>query len=205
MAPALLEGERLRGSTVLSWQRPIGAVSFRLFRSELVPVHELPVPEVVAGDWLPTAFSEIGTAGQTYFVDADARSDRPYHYYVVAENVAGTMSRPSNLVRVPSLSPTITVSRIRDTLAGWAKRGRLKSPPATATLMDELWIVSGQLAEGDYEGALGRMEMLQSWLRRHHGEVLQDWHAQDLDAMLSALVRRIRLAEAGLLDGAEFD
>lgn len=111
--PERLEVESKDGVVVLSWERPPRATRFRIFRSDFAFNRELRIPDLDSDAWVPGPFAEIGTTDEFFFVDSAIRADRPYQYYVLAEDETGTVSQPSNLVRAPSLAPTVTFKSLR--------------------------------------------------------------------------------------------
>ena len=88
-APADLTLEGSGRKPKLSWQPVPQKQLYRVFRTE-----------VLDND---PAFRELGTTPEPFFEDKTVKILRVYHYYVVAEDAAGSRSAPSNLVRWPSL------------------------------------------------------------------------------------------------------
>lgn len=194
--PQRLEAENIDGAVVLSWERPRGATRFHILRSDSTCNRELQIPG---------QFTEIAVTDQFYFVDASVQADKRYQYYVVAENGAGTISPPSNLVRAPSLAPAVTFGSLKNTVVDWASRGRFKTRSVMHELEVKLADASGLAEKGDMNGAVHRLEQVRQRVRQNQPAILDPWYAQDLEILLSKLARRVRLAQAGLLFPSDLD
>jgi hypothetical protein len=205
-SPKSLESE-IRGddTVVLSWEPSEGAARFRVFRSAFTSNRELRIPELDADTYVPASFKEVGVTDRFYLVDEEVETGQHYyHYYVVAEDTAGTRSRPSNLVRAPSLARPVTFDNLQDTAARWAgqEEGAPFPQDDAIGLLSSLEQVRHDVAIGDLNGALGQTAHLRHLARADRINGLPSWRVADLEVLLSKLERRIRLIKAGILSPA---
>jgi hypothetical protein len=201
-SPERLEAEGSREGNVLSWEPSIGAVRFRILRSEATSNRSIGIPEGGADTWVPSRFVEIGTTDQSFFVDRDVHTGRPYYYYVLAENAAGVSSRPSNLARAPSLAMKATFGNLQDALSSWLNQDG-QVPPKPTAINSDLDRARERFLSGDLEGAARQLERLAQAAKQGQISELPSWRAQDLEILTSKLVQRIRLAQAELVDPSE--
>ncbi len=219
--PERLEVEIKDGMVLLSWECPPGATRFRIFRSDFTPLRQAlrqaqerpqdtanrqrQIPDLDPDAWVPGPFAEIGTTDQFFFVDTTVQADQPYQYYVLAEDAAGTVSQPSNLVRAPSLVPAVTLESLKNTLGDWLNPGKLESQSTTTATTLVLEEARDDVHEGDLDRALRRLEQLRQSAKQSQLAMLKPWRAEDLEILLAKLVRRIRLAQAGIISPTDLN
>jgi hypothetical protein len=214
--PERLEVESQDGAVVLSWELPSGAARFRIYRSDFTSLqqalrqaqeghqntanHQLQIPDLDPDVWVPGPFVEIGTTDQFFFVDTPARPDQHYyHYYVLAEDAQGNISQPSNLVRVPFLRPVVTFDSLRNSVADWAGRSKVRNRDALDEILLTLADARNNAKEGHLDSVVRQLEQLHSTVT-HSGPVMLDsWRAEELEILLAKLTRRARLAQIGLV------
>lgn len=203
--PERLEVESKDGVVVLSWERPRGAIRFRIFRSDFTSNRELGISDLDLDTWVPGPFAEIGRTDQFFYVDTTVRAGRPAQYYVLAEDAAGNVSQPSNLVRAPSLAPGVTFRSLTKTLDDWQAPRKLKSDDTTKAVAQALEEAQDDVDSGDAGRALRRLEQLRQRIQAGQPAVLEPWRARDLEILLAKLARRVRLVQAGLLSTSELN
>jgi hypothetical protein len=202
--PQRLEIETMHGAAVLSWDRPAGATRFRIFRSDFVSNRELQLPNLDPDVWIPGRFTQVGTTDRFYFVDASVESDRPYHYYVVADN-AETVSGPSNIARMPSLIPVVTFSSLQSTLADWANLAGPEAESSENDLEMGLARAAAYASNGDLDAASRSLRYLRDALQLNRSPRLDPWRAEDFEILVTKLARRVRLARLGLISPSELE
>jgi len=196
----VLEVESQDGPVVLSWELPSGATRFHIYRSDFTSHRQFQIPNLDSDIWIPGPFVEIGTTDQFFFVDTSVRTDQHYyHYYVVAEDAQGNISQPSNLVRAPSLAPVVTFDSLRNSIADWAGRSKIKDRNALDEVLLTLANARDNAKEGDFDSALCQLEQLHSTVMHKGSVILNPWRAEDLEILLARLARRVRLAQIGLI------
>ena len=219
---ARLEAEKKHGAVVLSWSGKPDSRRFRIFRSTLKGASKvLPkkiakkLPDMIMDEiryelpsiredlYVPGPFIEIASTDQFFYVDTNTKNDQKYHYYVVAEDATGEVSTPSNLVRVPSLAPVVTFYRVQNTINSLARRGKIKSLATKKRLVRALRKARNVLTKNDPKSALRILIRIRTGLAKN--EALAPWHAEDLDILLSKLIRRVRLAKQGILSASDLD
>jgi len=198
-APEHLGLESQGGIAILSWEPVSEAVRYHIFRSDFVPAWELGVRDAEPELRVPQPFKEIAVVEHLLFVDTTTQAGRVYHYYVRAEGPSGFLSPPSNLARAPSLNTPVTVAGLRQIVAGWMKRDRRDASRGEAEITLLLDDVQEHIRAGDLQGASARLERLRARARAGRVPQLSWWRAEDLGWLLGKLIRRIRLAQAGLL------
>jgi hypothetical protein len=203
--PERLEVESKDGAVVLSWIRPPGATRFHIFRSDFATNRQLRDSDLKPNTPVPGPFTEIGTTDQFFFMDSSVQPDRPYQYYVLAEDPAGTLSEPSNVVRAPSLAPGVTFGSLRKVLDSTQDSGKPKSLSATVEISQSLEDARNDVRGGDMEHALHRLEQLSQNIEDDRLAELAPWQVEDLEILLAKLARRISLAQAGLISPADLN
>lgn len=204
LAPARdLQAEYASGKTVLSWQQPAGATGYTIYRTDFARHPDFEGQtidgELIDGQtWIPGKYKAIAKTGRTYYVDETTLPGRYYHYYVVAETAGGVVSRPSNLVRAPSLAAPVTFASLSELI-----NQRLSSQPAQLALLDTL---SSQLAsgrvfviQGDFDGARQQLEHVELQLNRLP-VTEASWWVAEARAQLETLAQRLQLAQDGLIE-----
>jgi hypothetical protein len=187
--PGRLEAERTAGGVVLSWEPSPDAVRFRIFRSDPVSI-----PALDPDAWFSRPFAEIGTTDGFFYVDPTPVATKPYRYRVLAQNAMGLTSSPSSLARVPSLTPVATFASLNETLEGWRDTGSSETGIAAA-----LQEAHENVLAGDLDGAAQRLEQLRQAIAQGLHPELTSWRSGDFGILLDKLVRRIRLAQVGLI------
>ncbi len=179
-SPEGLEVESKDGQIVLSWDPPLEATRFQIFRSDLRSSY----PQ----------FQEIGTSDQFTFIDNNGQPNKVYYYYVVAEDVFGYLSEPSNVVRAPSLLPPVTFSSLMDALIHWEGH--------PYELSHQLWESTNLIKSGRLDEALQKLEQTVPLLN-DNPTLLDPWRAEDFQILVAKLMRRVRLAQVGIIDPAD--
>lgn len=187
-------GEKIEDGVLLSWDESNAIGSVRVYRSDL-QANQGQVLGLASGALLPAAFVEIGQGDRFFFVDTTATPDQISYYYVVAEGADGCLSRPSNLVRVPSLAPPVTFKRVEVVIRQWPTSDSTRS-----SMIAWLTDLKAEAMAGDASMARRRLE---------NGSLPMsdepDWRANDLRLLLMGLERRLHLVEAGLLAPLDLD
>lgn len=174
--PRLVEMERTRTEVLLTWEGSPAAARYRVWR------------DTGLGDPV-----EIGvTDGPAdLFVDTAVQALRFYRYFVVAEDAQGRLSDPSDTARAPSEGHVPTFESLRTLMAGATNPA---TPPALPGLLEAARIATRR---GDYPRALERLATLRSTAA--DPAVLPWWRGEDLGILVSKLMRRVTLAQAGLI------
>lgn len=147
-SPAYLEVEQLRsGSPLLSWQAAPKATYYQIYRAQLLPIAIRQDPEFEdstggSGIYFPdtyvTPYSWIGTSTATNFYDQGTVAGQNYLYYVAAQNKAGTISDPSNLMTYPLLLPTVSFAQLVSEVSVLASRQRFTSTANQQALLTQI-------------------------------------------------------------------
>jgi hypothetical protein len=198
-APQHVGLENYDGAAALSWEPVPKAVRYHIFRSDFVPAQELGIQDAEPDLRIPQPFREIGITDQPFFVDTTMQADRVYHYYVQAEGPNGLLSSLSNLGRAPSLNTPVTVSSLRQAVVNWTAQNQAQVHGEREDIAALLGSVQEQLEAGDLQGALVRLGQLQAQARLKRLPQLSWWRAEDFDLLLGKLIRRVRLAQAGII------
>lgn len=217
--PKQLEVETTGGPVILSWERPRGAVRFRIYRSALrhvrgpeelnatVPPQAGEMAHILsAGDeWVPEPFVEVGTTRAPIFVDWTARPEKRYLYFVRAEDAHGALSAPSNLVSAPSLAPPVTFAYLHNTITELTRRGKFTSPDEATALLAELAQARAWLAAGEPREALRTLRALHARVAASGPARVAAPYHEDLALTLSRLLRRVMLVQLNLLPTSAVD
>ena len=179
LAPKRLEVESKDDTVVLSWEPPLEATCFHIFKADFI-----------SSD---SEFKEIGTTDKLFFVDRNEQAHQVYHYYVVAEDAAGNMSGPSNFIRTPSLFPPVTFGSLNDTIVDWNGPFELRLA---------LWWAKFLVNRDKLDKALQQLEQLRQRVNDDPG-LLEPWRAEDFVILLGKLERRVQLAQEGLIDPSD--
>ncbi len=205
-APVRAEAEVIGGRTLLSWEPVDGALRYRVFRATFTSNETLGIAELDREAWLPGSFMQVGSTTRPFYVDDSVRLDEHfYHYYLLAEDGQHRSSPASNLVRVPSLAPTMTFQELSATVRRWARPGTAVTPAAARTVVAALDEARLALAQGDATAARQRLAQLRLALHTSQATLLPDWRVTDLEALLDKLERRIELSRLGLLPAASIN
>lgn len=221
--PERLEVEYHRNKVVLSWECPIGARLFRVWRSRItderhvVETHSfikrllrivraiLPglrdvyLPPLPAELWIPGAYAQIGTTEQFYFEDTTPAAGERYLYYVHAEGQSGDLSEPSNIVAVPFLMPPVTFESLLKTLDSSLNRRKSGSAEKVSAIHLNLEEAHTRLKSGDVAGAGELLQDLSRQLAADIRDILDPLMLEDLQVLLLKLRRRVALYQAGII------
>ncbi|MBI4589321.1 MAG: hypothetical protein HY725_10820 [Candidatus Rokubacteria bacterium] len=197
--PERLEGESRGGVTVLSWAPAPGARRFGVFRATYRPNREVGITQLPQDTWIPGPFTRIGTTAQFFFQDPTAVDEARYAYYVRAEDREGELSDPSNVVMVPSVAPVGSIDHVRATILDLAGRGKVKAVGGEAGLLRLLAVARAAAASGNLPRARWWLEALHRQVGQNPGEALDSLSAEELEIMVAKLVRRVSLAQAGVI------
>jgi len=187
--PPNLEGESAPGGVLLSWAPTPGAVKYRIYRSDLKYWFQLGVPIFFGGTLYPTPFVEWTTTTDTSFVEPMNNAAR--QYYVVAESADGSLSNPSNLVRLPSLMPAVRFSTLLTTLQEWQTAGQI-TPALFTQLKARLQTAQLAILFQQYAIAEGQLAQFAA-LSTDPG--LVSWRVNDLQAYTTKIARRVQMAK----------
>jgi hypothetical protein len=187
-----LDAEVVPEGVLLFWNRPESAQNVRVYRSTLVPNSVAGVPGIEADVLLPGPFIDIGSTTGGHFLDEGADPRGVYHYVVRVEEPTKRQLGTSNLVRVPTLSPTPTPGFIRAELRRWAGDGAPDS-----TVDSRLARVERHIQHGDLEAAKEVLAALRSQATAFPD--LPAGRAGDLQFLVDRLARRLHLVDQGLL------
>src|SRR5205807_10538582 len=168
---------------------------FNVFRAAHWSSRAVGVPELAGDAWIPGPFTEIGTTSQAFFRDPAAAPGVQYAYYVKTEGRRGEFSIPSNTAIAPPITPPVTFRRMDTALRGLARRGSLDA--ALPRLLAAGWAAA---LRGDHPRARRWLQALQTRVGTPgaHPDPLA---AEDLELMVTRLIRRVGLAQAGLIPG----
>jgi hypothetical protein len=122
-----------------------------------------------------------------------------YSYYVRAEGRQGQVSRPSNVVIVPSLAPTVTFDRVHSAIRDLVARHKVKSAAGEASLLRYLAAGRAAAQSGEPPRARRWLEALHRQVAQNRREVLDPLAAEELEIILDSLLRRISLAQSGVI------
>lgn len=197
ITPQRLTAEIVEDRVLLSWERQAGAGIFRIFRSEVGPPVVIDVPGEEPPEWVSGPYLEIGQTTDTYFIDETANAEGQYRYYIVGDD-AGVPSLPSNIAAVPVLSPAMTFDLLAEIIGDRYGEAAIQITPLLAQAREAL-------SAGQPNQSLADLEELRRRLGQYHYTTLADWQIADLDLLLSQLVRRLELAQAGVIDYARVE
>ncbi|HYI94999.1 MAG TPA: hypothetical protein VEX68_15755, partial [Bryobacteraceae bacterium] len=143
--PTRLEIEPAKsGGVLLSWAAGYRAVSYRIFRAEILPIFVRDNFNIegwngVSGTKIPdtyvSPFLQIGTSATTNYIDTTVQFGKRYMYYVAGQGQTGALSEPSSLGTFPLLLPPITFASLLQQVDVWAQRQRFKAPATTAQVV----------------------------------------------------------------------
>ena len=133
-APGRLDvSPRKGGGALLTWQAAYRALSYRVYRAEILPIALRDdtsfegflglAPEKIPDTYVGP-YHRIGTIMNLFFVDPTAQTGKRYMYYVVAEGPNQALSEQSNLVTFPLLLPSVTFAQVQSYLDRLAQRKR---------------------------------------------------------------------------------
>jgi hypothetical protein len=202
-SPDRLESERQGGTNVLSWEPSPQAAQFRVFRAVSRPNRELGIQQLPKDAWIPEAFTSIGTTARPYFRDSAVEEGVRYAYYVRAEKGRGQVSESSNMVMSPSLAPAVTFDRVHAAIRGLTARHEGQGAGIAVSFLRSLGTARAAAERGDLPLAQHGLETLRKRVLRNPGELLDPLAAEELDLMVANLLRRVRLAQSGVIPIAD--
>jgi hypothetical protein len=225
-SPGRLEAESKRGAAVLSWDGVPGA-RYEVFRSTYRPNRQLNVtappsaPQLPNDDrrsrvppglqlgrlppdaWIPGPFTSIGTTNNLFYEDSTALDGVRYAYYVQAQGPGGATSVPSNLALVPNQASVVTFDHVVADIEDLVRRGKFRGDhgPHVRNLAD----AKDKAKRGDGGGARQSVGALRQQIRLHQVGGLDAFDAEDLEAVVGRLERRLALVEAGVLSSNQLE
>jgi hypothetical protein len=118
-----------------------------------------------------------------------------YHYYVVAET-DGKFSEPSNTVRAPFKGPVPTFQSLETLLASWSAPTTLTDPLASAK-----GLIAAAELPNDYQKYTDAINALKGMagLLATQPPLVPAYRNEDVGVLLTKFIRRVVLAQAGLL------
>lgn len=142
-APSTLEIEPAKtGGALLSWLAGINAVSYQVWRAQILPIQvrqnlSFEGFNGVSGGFIPDVYvgpyQVVGTTKDLMFFDSTVQAGSRYMYYVIALNAAGVSSTPSSLVTFPLLLPPVTFAQLLTEVGVLLQRGRFTAPDPQGT------------------------------------------------------------------------
>src|SRR5205085_11880187 len=145
----------------------------------------------------PRPFTEIGTTAVTAFTDAGSLGLFS-QYYVVAENAASAKSDPSNLTRAPSLMPVTTFLSLQNDVNAWTTNLEL-APAVQAQAIAGLSAAKTQAVANNFAGAVTTLNGIKTTLLAQPPFLVKPWRADDGKVLLDKMMRRLTLAQLGLI------
>jgi hypothetical protein len=174
--PQRLAAESAGGAALLSWEAPPGAARYHLYR------------DTGFEDPVVLAVVEATPGGVQMYRDDTIGAFRSYHYSVVAEDAAGQVSGPSNMLSFPWRGPSPTFKGLRATLT---------AAGLSPALLDTFWAARTAVKGRLFEDALARLAEVRRGLASE--PAVPAWRAADLDLLLAKLERRVAVAQGGSL------
>ena len=174
--PTRMEVESAGKIAAIYWEGAPTAVKFHVFRSS---GYAAPVE---IGSTIATP-----TTGRVY-VDQTLKPFGSYHYYVVGEDLAGNMSEPSNLVRVPFKGPVPTIKSLETLFTGWGAPVELTTPLAEAKAALKLEVP-------DFVTATAKVQAMAALVTPPTQTLLLPYRAQDLLVLLTKFGKRVVLVQ----------
>lgn len=197
--PVRLELEQRRsGGAILSWQSAMRAVSYRIFRAEIVKIGIRDNLNTYGyggwGQWFEkipdtyiSKFLPIGTATDFVFVDTTTQPGKRYMYYVAGVGASGALSEPSSLVTFPLLYPSVTFSQLMQEVNRWGQRNRFLAPNTAAAVQQTIVEARNLAATCKLGMAVNKLNPQQLSRTLQMPEVI------DFEVLLSKMVRRLQV------------
>ncbi|MCC6587051.1 MAG: hypothetical protein IT168_10200 [Bryobacterales bacterium] len=196
--PVRLEIEQTKtGSALLSWNAGHKAVSYRIFRAEILPIairDEVSYGGIGApiGSKVPDTYvgpySQIGTTTDLVFNDLTVLTGRRYMYYVVGQGSTGALSDPSNLMTFPLLLPPVTFAQLVQEVDLWKQRQRFRTPDTQGNTVRQIVATAKtQAAACQFAAAVTTLNPRTTSRYLLLPEVI------DAEVLLSKMVRRLQL------------
>lgn len=216
------------GKAALSWDAPGDATIFHIYRAIWTSRHlpSLPAgaqssdPDVSQGVaphaltaasigshapstvWIPSAYTEVGTTTNRYFLDHSAQAGAHYSYYVVAQNARGHVSASSNVALDLVALPTPTFSSVASAAANLAERGDLTGNQL-ARVQQTLRTAFADLRGGATQRGLALLDALRRNLQSQTSGVNARMAAAQLAIPLARLEGRVALVKAHILTASD--
>ncbi len=196
--PARLEIEpRKSGGAILSWQAAMRAVSYRVFRAEMIPIEirDEGSLEGINGEFFPKIpdiyvgpYQQIGATTDLFFTDLTTQPGKRYMYYVVGEGASGALSEPSSLFTFPLLYPPVTFAQLLREVERWAQRGRFQTSDAQGANVRQQLLDAQALASAcQITAAIGKLNPQQA------SRALLAPDSVDIEVLMSKLLRRLQV------------
>ena len=190
--PQRLEVENSDNAVILSWDDTAGACQYSIFR--LDRSFNNGIPQFVE--------QMIDTTHATFYQDTTTEPNCEYTYYIQAEDKNGNISESSNFVTIPVLAPKITFDYTFAVIKDLVGHDKFISAKAKKFVLRIFKQASFALKQGD----VNRTERLSKRLHRTisrnkwmKDKMMESLAAEDMDILLSKLIKRIKLAKAGIL------
>jgi len=186
--PERLQVETAGTSNLLAWDAPAsGASKYHVFRWTFNPNNPLGTA---------SAYEEVGTTTHPYYADNSTNSTLEYAYQIKAEDLHGNLSSASNFVRTPAAAPPATFASVASYMRTLSDRGQFISPDARLQVKSSLAQAQEDVSRGD----LRRLHTLWQTVKNSKSQlVLANYARSDLEIMISRLLKRAELVQAGLL------
>ena len=191
-APRRLEAEAAGESVVLSWEPPDGAGRVHVYRADCIE-------GIAPLDWYPGPYGEIGVTDKFYFVDRPGPGHQRCHYIVKAEHEDRRLSESSNFVIYPSLAPVQKFADLKERVEEMAIRGKFASPQIEQSFLKTIEKVEVPLSADQIGETEQRLSDLHRELKWNDSEVLDSPFFREMEIRFGKLIRRIRLAQAGVI------
>jgi hypothetical protein len=180
---------------ILSWKPVASAVRYRLQRA---PVNIVTMyPKLLGSPLLPGPYAEAAVTTSTFFVDLPLGPDSRFLYQVIAEDGVGKRSAPSNLVFVPLVSPPVNFGSLLASVDLMTQKGLFTSPAAASATRQAIVQAQAIASSGDLAGAVLQLLAVQRGILG--GTVVLAPYASDLEIQVDKLIRRLTVAQSGLL------
>ena len=148
----------------------------------------------------------IGTTQGLFFVDTSAKSDHEYTYYIQSEDKNGNVSGPSNLVSTPCLAQAVTFDYVSTAITDLANRDKFTNTRVQRHVTRIFKYASHKAIQGKIARAKGVVKWLHRKVKVNEwggSAILDPLFAENLEILLSKLIKRLCLVEAGILPAAD--
>jgi hypothetical protein len=196
--PTRLEVEpRKSGGALLSWLAAYRAVSYKIFRAELLPIFvrddpsfygfngqfSVKIPDIYVGP-----YQQIGTTTDLVFSDTTTQTGKRYMYYVVGQGSTGAISDPSSLATFPLLYPPVTFANVLAEVTRLAQRQRFLPPDTQGLKVRQIVLEARALAAAcQISAAITKLNPKET------SRALAVPDLVDFEVLLSKLARRLEL------------
>jgi hypothetical protein len=196
--PERLEAESQGETALLSWEPSPQAVQFHVLRSTHSPADKLAEGVLPEDAWVAGPYTAVGTTSDRFYRDSTIEDGSRYTYYVQAEGKEGQLSEPSNVVMAPSFSPAVTFDQMRATVRDLARRRKIKAAATVNQLTSYLTAARSAAQKGRWSRARALLEALNRKAEQSP-RGMDPLAAEDLKVMVAKLLRRVELAESGVV------